>query len=233
MYFTSFLFIVFLVFVIAYLKWLIIILVFPFQFLFHYFSAKNGIIRKLLMAPYWLWERLFHDGWERYMLFQVGIIPSCHIRKWIYKALGARIGENVVFHYRTEIRCIGKLQIGKGCIIGDNAILDARCGLILGSNVNLSSNVSIYTLQHDHRDPDFGCIIDKTNVIIGNRAWIGSNVIVLPGVNIGEGAVCCAGCVVTKDVKPYSVVAGIPAKEVNRRPQNMRYEFDGRSCRMY
>lgn len=57
--------------------------------------------------------------------------------------------------------------------------------------------------------------------------------IVLPGVTIGEGAVCCAGCVVTKDVPPYAVVAGIPARQVGERPRGLTYEFDGKSCRLY
>ena len=50
---------------------------------------------------------------------------------------------------------------------------------------------------------------------------------------IGEGAVCAAGCVVTKDVEPFTVVAGVPAKKVNDRPTNLRYEFDGRESRIY
>lgn len=50
---------------------------------------------------------------------------------------------------------------------------------------------------------------------------------------IGEGAVCCAGCVVTKDVEPYAVVAGIPAKIINERPKNLKYEFNGIFCRLY
>lgn len=106
-------------------------------------------------------------------------------------------------------------MLGGGTIIGDNAILDARGGLVFGRNVNLSSNVSIYTLQHDHRDPVFNCTKLDAKVTIGDRVWLGSNCIVLPGVTIGEGAVCCAGCVVTKDVEPYTVVAGIPARKVN------------------
>ena len=104
----------------------------------------------------------------------------------------------------------------------------------MGKNVNLSSNVSIYTLQHDHRDPDFNCTNLQTKVTIDDRVWLGSNVIVLPGVHIGEGTVCCAGCVVTKDVEPYAVVAGIPAKKVNERPRNLRYNFISKSCnRLY
>jgi acetyltransferase-like isoleucine patch superfamily enzyme len=63
--------------------------------------------------------------------------------------------------------------------------------------------------------------------------WIGCNVVILPGVTIGEGAVCCSGCVVTKDVEPYAVVAGIPAKKVNERPHDLRYEFKGKTVRLY
>ncbi len=164
------------------------------------------------------------------------MIPSCHIRKLLYKALGANIDKNVVFHYKTEIRSPEKLYVGSGSIIGDNAILDARSKLIIGKNVNLSSNVSIYTLQHDHRDPYFYTPNPEEknmSVKIEDRVWLGCNVIVLPGVTIGEGAVCCAGCVVTKNVEPYSVVAGIPARKVGERPRNLKYQFNGKSCRFY
>lgn len=74
--------------------------------------------------------------------------------------------------------------------------------------------------------------IGSWGVKIADRVWIGSNVIVLPRVSIGEGAVLCAGFVVTKDVEPYCVVAGIPAKKVNERPRNLLYEFDGKSVRL-
>ena len=164
------------------------------------------------------------------------MIPSIHLRRLLYKGLGAHIAQNVVFHFRTEIRSPWTLSVGRGTIVGDNALLDARSGLTIGCNVNLSSNVSIYTLQHDHRDPQFRCpdpAKRKMSVEIDDRAWLGSNVIVLPGVHIGEGAVCCAGCVVTKDVPPYAVVAGIPAKQVGERPQVLEYEFNGKSCRLY
>lgn len=171
----------------------------------------------------------------RFAIFNIGKIPSNTIRKVIYRMLCGRIESNVTIHFGTEIRCPRKLYISKGTIIGDNAILDARCGLTLGQNVNLSSNVSIYTLQHDHRDPYFRCneTQKKMSVEIDDRVWLGSNVIVLPGVHIGEGSVCCAGCVVTKDVPPYSVVAGIPAKIVGDRPRVLKYEFKGKTCAFY
>lgn len=223
-----------------YLKWILIILVFPFQvmhgqILRKWEKSQNAPLAfRVLDKPYNYWEKIFRKGWQRYMLFQVALVPSHHIRRFIYKALGAEIGKHVVFHFRTEIRGIHRLKIGSGTIIGDNTLLDARRGLTIGENVNISSNVSIYSGAHDHRDPYFRST-PQTNrpITIGNRVWLGSNVIILTGVNIGEGAVCCAGCVVTKDVEPYTVVAGVPAKKVNERPRDLRYEFKGRTKRLY
>ena len=214
-------------------KWILIGLVLPFQALYAIYKQKPTLITKIGAAPYAVWEKLFRGGWSRYMLFQVAHIPSLHIRRAIYKIIGCKMGKNNVFHFGTEIRGIYQLRIGNGNIIGDNALLDARRGIVIGNNVNISSNVSIYTLQHDHRSPYFACPPEGGIVIIEDRVWIGSNVIVLPGVKIGEGAVCCAGCIVTKDVEPYTVVAGIPAKKVNERPHNLTYCFDGRVCRLY
>ena len=220
---------------ILYLKWVLIIVVFPFQVAFgHQQKKPKSRLWRVLSWPYRQWNRrLFRNGWQRYMLYQVGLIPSHHIRRFTYKALGAEIGKHVVCHFRTELRGLQHLKIGDGTIIGDNTLLDSRRGLTIGKNVNISSNVSIYTLQHDYRSSTFSCPSDGGKVNIGDRTWIGCNVIILPGVNIGEGAVCCAGCVVTKDVEPYTVVAGIPAKKVNERPRDLRYEFTGKAVRLY
>lgn len=225
--------------IVLYFKWILIVLILPFQCVYgqilrRYDKYHLPMICKLAVAPFWLWERLFRNGWGRYMVFQIGMLPSCHLRRHIYKMIGSSIDRFSVFHYGTEIRYPYYLKVGQGTIIGDRAILDARNGLTIGKNVNLSSNVSIYTEQHDYRDPLFRCIDPShKSVTICDRVWLGSNVVVLPGVTIGEGAVCCAGCVVTKDVEPYTVVAGVPASKINERPRNLIYEFHGNSCRLY
>lgn len=104
----------------------------------------------------------------------------------------------------------------------------------IGKNVNISSNTSIWTLQHNHRSPSFDCKFDRDmSVKIGDRVWLGCNVIILPGIEVGEGAVICAGAVVTKDVEPYAVMAGIPAHKVGERPKVLTYEFSGKSCWFY
>ena len=215
------------------LKWIFISFMIPLMAMDKY--RDKGVIGKLASIPYRVIERLFRGGVIRFCLYNIGTIPSNRVRKTIYRMLSLNIHPKTTIHFRTEIRCPRKLTLGEGTIIGDNAILDARSGLTLGRNVNLSSNVSIYTLQHDHRDPYFRCNehLRKMSVEIDDRVWLGSNVIVLPGVHIGEGAVCCAGCVVTKDIPPYTVVAGIPAKKVGERPMNLKYEFEGKTCAFY
>ena len=223
-----------------YLKWILIIAVFPFQVIHVQIIKKWGegknipLLYKILKKPYSIWEKLFKKGWQRYMLFQVGLIPSHHIRRFVYKALGAEIGKKVVIHFRTEIRGIHRLKIDSRTMIGDNALLDARRGLTIGKNVNIASDVTIHPGGHDIRDPYFRApALDSSPVVIGDRVYIGARAMILNGVTIGEGAVLCAGCVVTKDVEPYAVVAGIPAKKISERPHDLRYEFKGRTQRLY
>lgn len=120
---------------------------------------------------------------------------------------------NVVIYSGAEIRNPAKLRIGEGTIIGDNAILDARAGIEIGNNVNFSSDVRIWTLQHDYRDPNFACNPEHYGPVkIGDRAWLGPHSIILRNVTIGEGAVVAAGAVVTHDVPPYELWGGMPGK---------------------
>ena len=136
--------------------------------------------------------------------------------------------KTTVVYADCEIRCPAKLSIGKGSVIGNNAILDGRAGLDIGNNVVLASNVSIWTLQHDYRDSEFRCTKEHYGPVdICDRAWIGPNASILHDVTIGEGAVVAAGAVVTKDVPPFTVVGGIPAKRIGDRPRNLTYNFDG------
>lgn len=218
-----------------YAKWIFFAATFPWACLFFQFRKHNNKIRKYLAVPDFLFELTTKEGAWRYIIINIGRIPSISLRLWFYRMLGVEAGRNVVIHYKTDIRAPYNLHIGKGSIIGDNALLDARNSLNIGENVNLSSNVSIYTEQHDYQDEYFRCTDrggDKA-VKIGDRAWLGSNVIVLPGVTIGEGVVCCAGSVVTKDVAPYDVVAGIPAKKIAERTHDLKYEFNGSLCLFY
>ena len=174
-------------------------------------------------------------GYIRYFIIKVGMIPSHTIRNFIYrKVLLVDMAEYAIIYFGSEIRAPYNLKIGKGTIIGDKSILDARNGIEIGENVNFSSNVHIWTEQHDHRDPYFECNSDHSfKVIIGNRAWVGPNVTILPKVKIGEGAVIAAGSVVTKNVEPFTIVAGLPAKKIGDRNRDLRYVFEDTPLSFY
>lgn len=171
----------------------------------------------------------FINGFTRFIDIEVSRIPSFLVRDFLYKhVFMIDMSEDVVLHYGCEIRDHSKLCLGQGAIIGDNSLLDARNGIKIGKYVNLSSNVSIYTHQHDHRRSDFGCSTNANSiVIIEDRVWIGPNVIILPGVKIGEGAVIGAGAVVNKNIESFSINVGIPAKKIGERSKDLLYQFKG------
>lgn len=81
--------------------------------------------------------------------------------------------------------------------------------------------VWIWTMEHDPQDPYFRA--QGAPVIIEDYAWISCRVTIMPGVTIGKGAVVAAGAVVTKDVPPYAIVAGVPAKIIGERTKDLRY----------
>ena len=170
-----------------------------------------------------------YSAFGSYYLWRLSYLPSHTIRNFVYRNIcRMNLDKHAVVYFGTEIREPSSIKIGRGTIIGDNAVLDGRNGIIIGDNVVFASNVRIWTKQHDHRDPWFRCETQKQDsVIIENRVWIGSNVTILHSVHIGEGAVVAAGAVVTHDIPPYTIVAGIPAKPIGVRNTDLRYEFSG------
>jgi acetyltransferase-like isoleucine patch superfamily enzyme len=148
-------------------------------------------------------------------------LPSHALRKAFLRTMGARIESGVALYSGAEVRKPRLLSIGRGSSIGHDAVLDARKRLTIGRNVNMSSQVMIWTDQHDYRSRTF--VAAGGPVTIGDYVWLGPRAIILPGINVGEGAVVAAGAVVTKDVPPYAVVAGVPAVKVRERPRNLDY----------
>ena len=126
-------------------------------------------------------------------------IPSRHFRRSFLRFLGAKIGDSVIFR-NTEILEPQKLKIGNGCSIGWHCLLDARGGLEIKDNVNISSYVKILSVGHDVRSKSFQGT--EGLVTIGSDSWLATGCMVLQGVNIEIGSVVAAGAVLTKDVPP-------------------------------
>ena len=131
--------------------------------------------------------------------------------------MGGVIAKNVSMFANVHIRNPKGLVIESGCSIGPKVMLDARSGLTIRKNATIAYDAIIWTLHHDMNSEDFHVIGGP--VEIGEYAWICSRSIILPGVKIGKGAVVASGAVVTKDVEPYAVVAGLPAKKIGERKQ--------------
>ncbi|WP_299778170.1 DapH/DapD/GlmU-related protein [uncultured Formosa sp.] len=117
--------------------------------------------------------------------------------------------------FARESGFAGKLSIGDHSHIGDFTIIDLVNDVVIGSDVAIGPNCTLYTHDHEYKDKTVaawkGGILSKP-ITIEDGAWIGSNVTILPGVTIGARAVIAAGSVVTKDVEAETIVGGIPAK---------------------
>lgn len=170
---------------------------------------------------------LFVRGFNLWLATLVGYVPSHRLRLFYYRtACRMRIGRRSTIHWQARFFAPAGITIGDNTLIGNNAFLDGRCGISIGHCVQTASEVAIYTLQHDIDDPWFGAV--GAPVIIEDYVYLGPRVIVLPGVRIGRGAVVAAGAVVTKDVAPFTMVAGVPAKFVRERSRDLRYRPDFR-----
>lgn len=149
-------------------------------------------------------------------------LPSRHLRRWFYQMLGANFGKNCMPSRRVEILLPKGLKLGDGVAVGWFAELDARGGITVDHDTNISSHAKLITGSHDIDDPNFTA--DFLPIHIGHHCWIGTGATILQGIKIGDGAVVAAGAVVTKDIPPYTVVGGIPAKIIRKRNENLRYE---------
>ena len=149
-------------------------------------------------------------------------VPSHHFRLWFYRTvMDFKIGKNSSIFMGATFDCAGGFRLGENTTLNSNCRMDPRGGIEIGSNASISNEVIILTADHDMDSPDF---VGRTrSVKIDDYAWIGTRAMILPGVTIGRGAVVAAGAVVTKSVEPFSVVAGLPARPVRSRGQDLRY----------
>jgi acetyltransferase-like isoleucine patch superfamily enzyme len=154
----------------------------------------------------------------------VGKLPSRAIRKIFLKLWLGDFGKGTGVQMECRFLNGRKVYLGERNVINFGCLLDGRKFQIrTGNDVSIGPEATILTLGHDPQSPDFS---DRGgDVVIGDRVWIGYRAIILPGIKIGEGAIVGAGSVVTKDVGPFSIVAGNPAREIDSRKNELNYRL--------
>lgn len=114
----------------------------------------------------------------------------------------------------------GTIEIGSSCSINPYSILYGHGNLKIGNNVLIAAHTVIIPANHvfsDINTPINLQGITKKGITIEDDVWIGAGCKILDGVTVGKGAVIAAGAVVNKDVQPYTIVGGVPAKELKKR----------------
>ena len=129
-----------------------------------------------------------------------------------------RLGrKSVIESYCCINNAVGDVTIGNHTRVGIHCtVIGPVC---IGNHVNLAQGITVTALNHNFADSNRKIDeqgISTKPVVIGDDVWIGANAVILPGVTIGRHVVVAAGAVVTKDVPDYSLVAGVPAKEIKK-----------------
>ena len=157
----------------------------------------------------------------------IGRAPSRRLRRLFLSRWLARYGKDTGVQMGCRFLNGRKVTLSDRCVVNFGTLIDGRRFPVhVGEDASLGPEAAILTLGHDPNSPDFA---DKGGpVTIGPRVWIGFRATVMPGVDVGEGAVVAAGAVVTADVPPYTVVAGVPARPVGKRNAALEYRLDYR-----
>lgn len=155
----------------------------------------------------------------------VSRIPSRTFRIFFYRRIMKYdIGRQAHIFLDCTFDCTINFSLKNNSVINTKCRLDNKGGIYIGQNVSISQEVMILSADHDLNSPDFTG--HERPVYIEDYVWIGSRAIIMPGVTIGKGAVVAAGAVVTRNVDPYTVVAGVPAKKIKTRTADINYQIN-------
>lgn len=142
------------------------------------------------------------------------------LRAQFWRLFLKKIGERVSIMQRVKIMSPQKVSIGHDVLLNDDVKIGGQCGVTIGNYVLIGYNVNLVSENHayqNHLLPIMKQGYFGGPITIHDDVWIGANAVILPHVTIGKGAIVGANAVVTKDVSPYSIVGGVPAKEIKYR----------------
>lgn len=164
-------------------------------------------------SPGELFRRLLW-GFGR-LAFRFSPRPCFGWRRFVLRCFGARIGAEVNTYPSTRIYFPWNLAIGDWSALGEEAFIYNLGPVTLGERVTISHRAQLCAGTHDYTQPDLPLL--KPPIVVQNQAWICADAFVGPGVTVGEGAIVGARAVVMKNVEPWTIVAGNPAKMIKQR----------------
>ncbi len=154
----------------------------------------------------------------------VNKIPFPEVRVELYRRAGMTIGNQTNIMMHCVVLQARDITIGPNCIIGPYTTLDGRGTLTVGRNVNIAGDVLLIAGHHLVDSPTAEGKVGK--LVIEDNAWVAMRATILPGVTVGEGAYVAAAALVNRDVEPYTLVGGVPAKKIRDRARDIQYTLN-------
>jgi putative colanic acid biosynthesis acetyltransferase WcaF len=149
------------------------------------------------------------------LLFRPSPRPMHAWRSFLLRCFGAKLGPSCHIYPGARIWAPWNLVCADGAAIADEAVIYNAAQVFLGSHAIVSQQAYVCTATHDFDDPGFPMLVAP--IAIGGYAWVCARACVLPGVTLGDGAVLGLASVATKDLEPWQVYAGNPARRIKQR----------------
>ncbi|MDR3764210.1 MAG: putative colanic acid biosynthesis acetyltransferase [Acidobacteriota bacterium] len=177
-----------------------------------YLSASFSWSNRLRRA---LWQFAY------LVLFRISPRPLHGWRRFVLRAFGARIGANCHIYSGARIWAPWNLHCEDVVAIADGAIVYNPALIFIGSHATISQEAYLCGATHLYEDPAFPLV--SAGIHIGAHAWICARATVQPGIRVGEGAVLALASVATRDLEPWGVYGGIPARHLKERKVEERH----------
>jgi putative colanic acid biosynthesis acetyltransferase WcaF len=170
-------------------------------------------------------NRLMRLGWGIVYacLFRPSPRPFHAWRRFLLRSFGAKLGPHTHIYPKARVWAPWNLTCEEFATIADGAIVYNPKELHMGSHANVSQEAYVCGATHDYEDPAFPLIAFP--VTLGAYSWVCARATVQPGVNLGEGAVLALGSVATRDLEPWTVYGGVPARKIKARVMRQQGEL--------
>ena len=149
------------------------------------------------------------------LLFRPSPRPAHAWRALLLRCFGARLGAHCHIYAGARIWAPWNLQCADVVAIADGAEIYNEAMISIGSHATISQQAYLCSASHDPHDPKFTML--SAPITVGAKAWICARATVMPGVTVGEGAVLALGAVATRDLDPWTIYGGLPARPLGQR----------------